>query len=223
MLCSDYRLSEYVHVFTVAWPVIKCEPAVVILSVGLDLSAPAPLFEHLTFARKHWEKTSQPDRQPVRQEAIQQRSLGLLGMIYALFRNAEWVQGALLLWELTEWALLAFSVTFTCCLNGYNLNVKMWRYCPIWTWNFQQIERQTEKEVNHWGPSLNFLSVLWQPPPRRRVGQPVGGWLPSKSEKLWYASLLHQTTQSRSFSERRLHLIWLREFLPVLGDFVPVV
>lgn len=33
------------------------------------------------------------------------------------------------------------------------------------------------------------------------VGQPVGSWLPSKSEKLWYASLLHSTTQSRSFSE----------------------
>lgn len=33
------------------------------------------------------------------------------------------------------------------------------------------------------------------------VGQPVGGLLPSKSEKLWYASLLHCDTQSRSFSE----------------------
>ncbi len=65
---------EYVHVFCVAWPVIEWESAVVILSVGLDLSAPAPLFEHLTFARQHWEKTSQPERQPVRQEAIQQRS-----------------------------------------------------------------------------------------------------------------------------------------------------
>ena len=30
--------------------------------------------EHLTFARKHWGKTSQPDRHPVRQEAIQRRS-----------------------------------------------------------------------------------------------------------------------------------------------------
>lgn len=46
-----------------------------------------------------------------------------------------------------------------------------------------------------WGPNLNFLSVLWQPPPRDRVGQPVGGWLPSKSEKLWYASLLCWTTE----------------------------
>lgn len=113
-----------IRVFTVAWPVIEREPAVVLLSVGLDLLAPAPLFEHLTFARKHWAKTSQPARQPVRQEAIQQRSKGLLAMIYALFRNAEWVQGTLLLWKLTEWTLLAF---FLCDVFNMVI-VKMWCY-----------------------------------------------------------------------------------------------
>lgn len=59
----------YVHHFAVAWPVIELELAVVILSVGLDLSASAPLFEHLIFARKHWEKPSQTDSQLDRKQS----------------------------------------------------------------------------------------------------------------------------------------------------------
>lgn len=57
--------------------------------------------------------------------------------------------------------------------------------------------READREGNEslHGPNLNFLLVLWQPPPRDRVGQPVGSWLPSKSEKLWYASLLCCTTE----------------------------
>lgn len=60
-----------------------------------------------------------------------------------------------------------------------------------------------------YGFSLSVSSVMWQPPPRHRLGQLVGSWLPSKRERLWYASLLHGTTQSRSFSQQPLYLIWL--------------
>lgn len=57
--------------------------------------------------------------------------------------------------------------------------------------------READREGNEslYSPNLNFLSVLWQPPPRDRVGQPVGGWLPSKSEKLRYASVLCWATE----------------------------
>lgn len=97
----------------------------------------------------------------------------------------------------------ARSVTYLYSLNGNTRNVKIVMLLPHYhlTWNLQYIERQTKKEMNH---SLAPISGSCQHSYSLRpdwVGQPVGSWLPSKSEKLWYASPLRQTTQSRSFSE----------------------
>lgn len=95
------------------------------------------------------------------------------------------------------------------CLNGRGL-LSLWRIrmlqtsivkmskCDVFALSLVicHMELPTHREADREGneslcsPFLNFLSVLWQPPPRDRVGQPVGGWLPSKSEKPWYASLL---------------------------------
>lgn len=142
---------------------------------------------------------------------------GLLGMIYASFRNAEWVQGRLLLWELTEWARLAFLVTCLYSLNGNTLNVKIVTLLPHvhLTWNFQYIKRQTKKEMNH---SLAPICGSCQRSDSLRpdwVGQLVGSWLPSKSEKLWCASSLRRATQSRSFPKLLLLMIRFWKFVPV--------
>lgn len=84
-------------------------------------------------------------------------------MIYALFRNAEWVQGALLLWELTEWTLLAFSVTYLYSLNGNSQNVKMGHYCPRLishgTSNTSR-GRQRRKWITAWPHSEFLVSAL---------------------------------------------------------------
>lgn len=83
--------------------------------------------------------------------------------------------------------------------------------CNIYTALFLNflIWRFTEGNESLYGSNLGVSSEIWQPTPRGSVGQPVGGCLPSKSENFLYASLLHLLTQSRSFSEWLLHLLWL--------------
>lgn len=206
-----------IRVFTVAWPVIQRETAVVLLSVGLDLLAPTPLFEHLTFARKHWAKTSQPDRQPVRQEAIQQRSKGLLAMIYALFRNAEWVQGTLLLWELTEWTLLAF---FLCDVLNMVI-VKMWCYFLTLMSHGTSIAltcRQRRKWITVQPQSEVLVSL--------RLETELGNLLAVGCQaKVKNSDMHHCSAESlkAEVSQLLLHLIWLWVLVPVLGGFVPVL
>lgn len=58
------------------------------------------------------------------------------------------------------------------------------------TWNFLSAAHLDRGNESLYGFNLSLSSELTHPPPRRRVGQPVGGWLPSKSEKLRYLSLL---------------------------------
>lgn len=100
-----------------------------------------------------------------------------------------------------KWTLFANPVTYLCGVSGDSQKCQNVTWLPHinLAWNFQPIRRQTKKEMNH-GPFLTFLSELWQPPPRNRVGQPVDGWFPSKSEKLWYASLACWTAQTDFFS-----------------------
>lgn len=119
---------------------IEWEPAVVVLSV--DLSASVRLFEHLRFAKKHWESTIQPDGQPVRQEVIQQRSEG-----------AAWDD---LCFAQECWMSLGYTALNGCCLLShirmlFMVKVKMLHYCPFinFVLNVQLIKRQTEKEMNH--------------------------------------------------------------------------
>lgn len=63
-------------------------------------------------------RENQPARQTDSQLDRKRSSKGVrgcLGWFMPMLRNAEWVQGTLLLWELTEWTLLS-----------------QWRFCILW-------------------------------------------------------------------------------------------
>lgn len=173
-------------------------------------------------SRKYWEKTIGPDRQSVRQEVIQQRSwwaasddLCLVQECWMSRGYSTVLNGRLqILWRVGG-------------LSDDSQNVKMSKchvIAPYQSCVELPAHQAADEEGNEslHGPFLTFLSELWQPPPRNRVGQPVDGWFPSKSEKLWYASLACWTAQT-DFSQFLLNLIWLIwVHVPVLGDFVPV-
>lgn len=88
-----------------------------------------------------------------------------------LFRNVTWIQGTLLLQERTEWALLIFSLTYSCSLNGYSQSVKMWHCCPIYKSCIKLpfvtpfVTVNGGNESQH-GSNLTISSALWLSPPR---------------------------------------------------------
>lgn len=174
-----------------------------------DLSAPAPLFEHLTFARKRWEKTSQRASQLDRKRSSKgvrgcsgwfMPCSGMLNEFRVQFCYGNWLNGHCLL---SQWHTLILRVVI---MQMSKCDVLLMSHGT-----FNTSRGRQRKEMNH----CTSAWISCQCSDGRRVGQPVGGWLPSKSEKIWYASLRHLTTQSRSFSEWLLYVVSLWVCVPV--------
>lgn len=110
-------------------------------------------------------------------------------------------------------------------LNGNSLNVKIWCFCSILishgTSNTQW-GRQSRKWITLRPQSVYLVSAVTASA-QMQSWATCFSWLPSKSEKLWYASFLHCNTQSRSFPERLLHEIWLNVCASLRGLCASVV
>lgn len=117
-------------------------------------------------------------------------------------------------WEPTEQTVLTFLVTFSYSLNGNSQNGKMWPYCPILILHGTSNTRggRLKRKWITVRPQSEFLVSALTASAQRQSWATCWRLVAKQKWKTLIcitALLKYWTTQSRSFSELHLHLIWL--------------